>query len=152
MLSRCITCLSVVNDLLDLGVHSAHLLVKLWVVAPHDLGIPTSSNKDCLDTARNRGGEDVGDLEANKERERHDDCCVLTVAVVRGVGEVEVQVGQETTSVCDEEGAERKDGSDEAVLDRLAVHFKTKVIILTLIRASIPRSLIIFHVSLAAAK
>lgn len=140
------------NDLLNLGVHSAHLLVKLGVVAPHDLGIPTGSNKDRLDTARNRGGEDVGDLEADKERERHDDCCVLTVAIVRGVGEVEIEVGQETASVRDEEAAERKDGSDEAVLPKLEACLKIKAIVLTLIRASIPRSLIIFHVSLAAAK
>jgi len=76
----------------------------------------------------------------------------LAVAVVRGVGEVEVQVGKQATSVCDEEAAERKDGSDEAVLHKLAVYFKANVIMLTLIRASIPRSLIIFHVSLAAAK
>lgn len=124
MISTCMTSLSVTNDLLNLGIHSAHLLVKLRVVAPHDLRIPTGSNKDGLDTARNRGRKDVGDLESDEERERHDDCCVLTVTVVRGVGEVQVEVGQETASVCDEEAAERKNGSDEAVLHKLAVHLK----------------------------
>jgi hypothetical protein len=48
----------------------------------------------------------------------------LTVTVVRGVGEVKVEVGQETASVCDEEAAERKNRSDEAVLHKLAVHLK----------------------------
>lgn len=144
--------LAVLNDLLDLGVHPDHLIVQLRVIAPHDLGVPTSSDKDGLDTAGNRCGKDVCDLEADEERKGHDDGGVLAVAVVGGVGEVEVEVGEKGTGVCDKEGAEGKYGSDEAVLYKLAVEMEIVMVLLTLIRASIPRSLIIFHVSLAAAK
>lgn len=144
--------LAVLNDLLDLGVHPDHLIVQFRVIAPHDLGVPTSSDKDGLDTAGNRCGKDVCDLEADEERKGHDDGGVLAIVVVGGVGEVEVEVGQKGTGVCDEEGAEGKDGSDETVLHKLAFEREIVVSLLTLIRASIPRSLIIFHVSLAAAK
>jgi hypothetical protein len=122
------------------------------VIAPHDLGVPTGSDKDGLDTAGDGCGEDVCDLEADEERKGQDDGGVLAVVVVGWVGEVEVEVGQEGAGVCDEEGAEGKDGSDEAVLGKLVSERKIMVTVLTLIRASIPRSLIIFHVSLAAAK
>jgi len=144
--------LMVANDLLDLRVHSAHLLVQLWVIAPHDRGVPTSSYKDGFDTAGDGSGENVCDLEADEERKGQDDGGILPIVVVGRVGEVEVEVGQEGTGVCNEEGAEGKDGSDETVLRMLVVEMKMNTGVLTLIKASIPRSLIIFHVSLAAAK
>lgn len=59
--------LAVANDLLDLRVHSAHLLIQLWVIAPHDRGVPASSDKDGFDTAGDGCGEDVCDLEADEE-------------------------------------------------------------------------------------
>ena len=144
--------LAVANDLLDLRVHSAHLLIQLWVIAPHDRGVPASSDKDGFDTAGDGGGEDVCDLEADEEGKGQDDGGVLSIVVVGRVGEVEVEVGQKGTGVCNEEGAEGKNGSNETVLYMLVVETKMDTGVLTLIRASIPRSLIIFHVSLAAAK
>ena len=144
--------LAVANDLLDLRVHSTHLLVQLWVIAPHDRGVPTSGDKDGLDTAGDRGGEDVCDLEADEEGKGQDDGGVLSIVVVGRVGEVEVEVGQKGTGVCNEEGAEGKNRSNETVLHMLVVEMKMNTGVLTLIKASIPRSLIIFHVSLAAAK
>lgn len=122
------------------------------MIAPHDLRIPTGGNKNGIDTAGDGCGEDVCDLEADEEGEGHDDGGVLSVVVISGIGKVEIEVSQEGTGVCDEEGAERKDRSDKAVLGKLVFGLKARLGVLTLTSASIPRSLIIFHVSLAAAK
>ena len=108
--------LSVSDDLLHLGVHLDHLLVQLRVIPPHDLRIPARGHEDGVDAARQRRREDVGDLEADEEREGDDEGRVLSVVVVRGVGEEQIQVAEQRTGVADEDGAKREDGPDEAVL------------------------------------
>lgn len=75
------------------------------MVAPHNLRVPSSSDKDGLDTARDGGREDVGDLEADEERERQDNGGVLALRIVGGIGELQIQVGKKGASVSDEEGA-----------------------------------------------
>ena len=82
------------NGLLDMRVHLNHVLVQLRVLAHHDLGIPGSSHENGLDTALQRRGEAVGDLQADEESVRDDDGGESAVGVVAWVGEDEVEVGE----------------------------------------------------------
>lgn len=70
----------------------------------HDLRVECCRNKNSVDTAAERGCEDVGDLQTNQECECNDNGCVLAVAVVRRRGEDQVQVGQESAEISDGRG------------------------------------------------
>lgn len=75
-------------------------------------GIPAHRDKEGIDSAGYGRREDVGDLEGDKEGKGQDNGGVSAVAVVRRVGEEHVEVGKESASVRDGEGAEREDRSD----------------------------------------
>jgi hypothetical protein len=81
-----------VNSLLHLWVHPDHVLVQLRVLAHHDFGIPRGCDEDGLDTTLQWRGEAVGHLQANEEGVCHHDRSELAIAVVRRVGEDEVEV------------------------------------------------------------
>jgi hypothetical protein len=81
-----------VNGLLHVRVHLDHILVQLRVLAHHNLRIPSSSDENRLNTALQRRGEAVGDLQADEESVRDDDGGELALRVVGWVGEDEVQV------------------------------------------------------------
>jgi hypothetical protein len=75
-------------------IHFNHILIQLRVLAHHDLRIPRGSHEDRLDTALQRRGEAVGDLQADEESVRDDDGGESAVGVVAWVGEDEVEVGE----------------------------------------------------------
>jgi hypothetical protein len=75
------------------------------VFCDHYLRVECCSNENSVDTAAERGCEDIGDLQTNQECECNDNGCVLAVAVVRRRGEDQVQVGQESAQVSDGSGA-----------------------------------------------
>jgi hypothetical protein len=75
-------------------IHLNHILVQLRVLAHHNLRIPRSSHKDSLNTALQRRGEAVGDLQTDEESVRNDDGGESAVGVVARVGEDEVEVGE----------------------------------------------------------
>jgi hypothetical protein len=83
-----------VNGLLHVRVHLDHVLVKLRVLAHHDLRIPSGSDENGFDTALQRRGEAVGDLQADEEGVGDDDGSELALRVVGWVGEDEVEVGE----------------------------------------------------------
>jgi hypothetical protein len=91
---------SSVNGLLDVRVHLDHVLVQLRVLAHHDLRIPRGSNENGLDTALQRRGEAVGDLQADEEGIGDDDGSELALRVVGWVCEDEVQVGEAVGEIC----------------------------------------------------
>lgn len=103
---------------MHLGIDLDHLVIQLGVVFVHDMGSPTRGNEGGLDTTRQRSREDVGDLETDQECESDDKRRVLPLVVVCGLGEVQVQVGKKGAGVSDEEGTEREDRSNQAVLRR----------------------------------
>ncbi|KAM5433801.1 hypothetical protein MferCBS31731_006941 [Microsporum ferrugineum] len=104
------------DHLLDPGIDLDHLLVQLGVLVVHDLRAPAGGHKDGLDPAGQRGREDVRDLEADEEREGDDERRVLPFAVVRRVGEEQIQVREKGARIRDEEATEREDRPDQAVL------------------------------------
>lgn len=106
------------DGLLNLRVDANHLVIELGVIADHDFGVPGGGNEDGVDAARNRGGKDVGDLEADEEGEGDDDGSVVASPVVDGVGEGDVEIGEEGRGVADKGGAEGEHGADETVLQR----------------------------------
>lgn len=108
--------LSVVDDLLDLGIQANHLMVKFRVIADHDLGIPTGGDKNRLDTARDGCRKNIGNLESNEERKRQDDGGEAASLVVGGFGNLEVDVGEQGASVADGQGSKGKDGSNKTFL------------------------------------
>lgn len=83
-----------VNSLLHVRVHLDHVLVQLRVLAHHDLGIPSCSDKDSLDTRLQRCCKAVGDLQADEESVGDDDWSKAAVAIVGWVGEDQVEVGK----------------------------------------------------------
>jgi hypothetical protein len=83
-----------VNSLLNMRIHLNHILVQLRVLAHHNLRIPRGSHENGLDTALQRRGEAIGDLQADEESVRDDDGGESPVGVVAGVGEDEVEVGE----------------------------------------------------------
>lgn len=98
------------------------------MVLVHDLGIPAHGDKDGVDAAGQRRGEDVCDLEANEEGKGHDDgggsavakvvVEIARVAAAEDAG-LEEEVRDEAADDADEEGAEAEDGTDEAFLYKL---------------------------------
>lgn len=102
--------------LLDMRVNPNHGVIDIPVVPHEDLGVPRRGNKDGVDTTRDGRREDICDLKADKEGEEHDDSRPATVAVVLGLREEEVEVGEQGAGVGDKEPAKGQDGADEAFL------------------------------------
>lgn len=63
----------------------------------------------------------MADLHADEEGEGHDDDGEAAILVVRWSREAEVEVGEKSGRVSEEEAAEGEDGSDEAVLKYMLV-------------------------------
>jgi hypothetical protein len=82
------------NSLLNMWIHLDHILIQLRVLAHHDLRIPRGSDENRLDTALQRRGEAVGDLQTDEESVGDDDGRESAVAVIGWVGEDEVKVGE----------------------------------------------------------
>jgi hypothetical protein len=89
-----------VNGLLDVRVHLDHVLVQLWVLAHHDLRIPRGSNENGLNTALQRRGEAIGDLQADEEGICDDDGSELALRIVGWVCEDEVEVCEAVGEIC----------------------------------------------------
>lgn len=89
------------DGLLNMRICRHHFGVQIRVFCDHDLRVECCSNENSVDTAADRGGENIGDLQTNQECERNDNGCVLAVAVVRRRGEDQVQVSQESAQVSD---------------------------------------------------
>lgn len=104
------------NGLLHLRIQPHHLLVQLGVVVDHDLRVPASSHKDGIDTARNRRGKDVCDLEADQESKGDNDRRKSSILVVARVGEEQVQVRKKPASKANKHGTKRENRSEEAFL------------------------------------
>lgn len=78
---------------LNVGVDPDHGAVKVRVVRHQNLRVPRRRYEDRVNAARDGRREYVGDLQADEEREEHDDCGPLAIVVVVGMGEGEVEVG-----------------------------------------------------------
>lgn len=89
------------NGLLNMRICRHHLGVQVRVFCDHYLRVECCSNENSVDTAAERGCEDIGDLQTNQECKRNDNGGVFAVAVVRRRGEDQVQVGQESAQVSD---------------------------------------------------
>jgi len=95
-----------------------HLLVQIRVLVHHDLGVPRGRHEDGVDAAAQRRREDIAYLQADEEREGHDDGRVGPVGVVRRAREDQVQVRQQGAGVGDEGGAHGEHGADQALVDQ----------------------------------
>jgi hypothetical protein len=104
------------DGLLNFGIDSNHFLVQLRMISDHYLRIPTSCNKDSVDTTANRGCKYVSDLKANQKCISHDNSSKSSVTVVRRIGFEEIEVGKESACVANEDGTEGKHGANKAVL------------------------------------
>lgn len=102
--------------LLHMRVNPNHGIVDIRVVPHKDIGVPRRGNKNGVNAARDGRREDVCDLKADEEGEEHDDGRPAAVAVVLGLREEKVEVGEERAGVGDEEPAKGQDGADEAFL------------------------------------
>lgn len=80
------------------------------------LWIPSTRHKNCVYTAREWCSKDIRDLQPDEEGECHDERRVAAVRIVRGLGEDDVEVGEQRTRVADKEGAEGQDRTDQAFL------------------------------------
>lgn len=88
------------DHLLHLRIDLDHLVVQLGVVLPHNLGSPTGGNEGGVDPTRQRSGEDICDLEPDEEGEGDDEYRVLSLVVISGLREVQIQVGEEGAGIC----------------------------------------------------
>jgi hypothetical protein len=107
-----------VDSDLYMGVHSDHLVVQLRMISFENLRIPGTCDEDGIDTARQRGGEDVGNLKADEESESHNHRRVTAVLIISGLRECDIKVRQEGTSIADEDRTEAENGANEAFLNR----------------------------------
>lgn len=82
------------NSLLHLRINPDHILIQLRVLAHEHLGIPRGRDENRIDPARQRGGEAVGDLQADEESVRDDHGREFAVGVVGRVREDEVEEGE----------------------------------------------------------
>lgn len=110
------TRLPVVDDLLDVRVQADHLLVELGVVLDEDLRVPAGSDEDGLNTARDGGREDVGNLEADEEGKGENHGGKTTALVVLGLGNLEVDICEQGACVADKQSTEREHGANQAFL------------------------------------
>ena len=80
------------NRLLNMRVDRDHLGIKLRVISDQNLGIPRSSNEDSVDTTAKRCGEDISNLEPDKECKSNNDGRVASISVVCRISENEIKV------------------------------------------------------------
>ena len=106
------------NSLLNMRIHIDEPLIQLRVLIDHDLRVKRRRDKDGVDAAGNGRGEDLADLQADEVGVGDDDGGELAVAVVAGLGEEQVQVGEQGAGVGDEGGAHGQHGADEAFVDQ----------------------------------
>lgn len=92
------------------------------MVSYHDLRIPARGNKDGVNTTAKRRREDVPDLETNQKRVGHNNGSEASIAIVWGVSFEEVQIGKEGACIADEDGAERENWTDKAILFFVSDH------------------------------
>src|SRR5262245_58555765 len=97
------------NGLLHMRIHLYHAVVQVRVVPHQNLRIPGRSHKDGVDAAAQGRGEDVADLQADKEGKGDDNGRVCPRAVIRRVGEDHVDVCKKRTCICDESSAHTED-------------------------------------------
>lgn len=107
---------TIANDVLHFGIDPDHFGIDLGVIARQNLWIPAGRDEDGVDTAGQGGGKDVGDLEAHEERKCHDDRGIGSVVVVRGVGEEQIEIREESADITDEKGTEGENRANEAFL------------------------------------
>lgn len=137
----------------ELTIHVNHPLVEISMLLHQDLWIPGCSHEKCVDTGVDWYNEAAGDLESDKEAVDDNHGGKSTALVVGWVGNVEVDVGNQSTAYGNEHASEGEDWSDKALysvsVDVTSLDARLSI---PLIRASMPRSLIILQVSLAEAK
>lgn len=102
--------------LLNLRVKLHQLVVDIRVVIDHDLRIPSHSDEDSLNTTTNGSHEDLADLQTNQESESHDDGGEVTIPVVGGVGELQIEIGQQRTDIGDKSRTHSQNRTHETVL------------------------------------
>ena len=98
-------------------VHLYHPPVQVSMFPHQHLRIPCRRYEDGVDTARQRSGEAVCNLEADEESVCYHDRCEFTVRVIAGIGEDEIEVCEQSGGVGHKGGSHRKNGTDEALVD-----------------------------------
>lgn len=102
--------------LLDSRVNLHQLVINIRVVINHDLRIPSHRHEDGLNATTNGSHEDLADLKTNQESESHNDRGEVTIPVVRGVGELQIEIGQQRTDIGDESRTHSQHRTHQAVL------------------------------------
>ena len=104
--------------ILNMGIHPHQFLIKVGMFQNQYLRIPRHSHEQRVDARPNRRHEDLADLQADQEGERHDDWGEdAAVLVVCWFGELEVQVGEKGGEVAHEEGAHGQNRPSQAIVD-----------------------------------
>ena len=91
--------------MLHIRINTHHPRPQIRILPNKHLRIKRHRNKESSNTTLDRHEEDITDLQTDQESKCHDDGCEGVALVVDGVGELEVEVGEEGTDVGYEYGA-----------------------------------------------
>lgn len=105
------------NRNLHMRVDLHQPLPQIRKLLNQNLRIERHGDKERSHTTLDRHQEDIGDLEADKEGEGHNYGGEGVAVVVGGLGEGDVEIGEERANVGNEDGAHGEDGIDETFVD-----------------------------------
>ena len=100
------------DHLLHLRVNPDHPVVEFWMIPHQHVRIPCGSNEYSVDAASDRRHEYLTYLQSDQERESHNDGRKGTSVIVSWLGELQVQIGQESAEVRYESAAHSEYGPD----------------------------------------
>ena len=104
------------NTLLDLRIHSYHPRIQIRMLRHQHLRIPRCGYKHGITPAPNGCHEDLAHLQADQKRKRHHHGCVTARAVVRRLGELQIQIRQQRAEIRDKRTPHRQNRPDQAVV------------------------------------
>jgi hypothetical protein len=105
------------NRNLHMRVDLHQPLPQIRKLLNQNLRIERHGDKERSHTTLDRHQEDIGDLEADKEGEGYNYGGEGVAVVVGGLGEGDVEIGEERAKVGNEDGAHGEDGIDETFVD-----------------------------------
>lgn len=105
------------NRNLHMRVNLHQPLPQIGKLLNQYLRIERHGDKERSHTTLDRHQEDIGDLEADKEGEGHNYGGEGVAVVVGGLGEGDVEIGEERANVGNEDGAHGEDGINETFVD-----------------------------------
>ena len=106
------------DHLLHLWINPDHPVIELWMIPHQNVRIPRSSDKYSVDATSDWRHEYLADLQSDQERESHNDGRKGASVIVSWLGELQVEIGQESAEVRYKSTAHGEYGPDQTVINK----------------------------------